>query len=310
MSESLTCTNEEPSAPITSATSATTLADTILVHKSLFLQDSAESSKVSTALVILNSPVRHPPSPLFTKLWDTAHFRVCADGGANRLYRATTNNTTDTTAGTTTTTTTTLENSLPWIPDLIIGDLDSLQTSVRDYYERQGSRVVQDADQDCNDLDKALRACVAQGCRRVYCFGAFGGRFDQEMACIQALYKWNTGWFEHFQLYDDATTAFLLAPNVTHHIQLARHDTTVRSRVGEGPTCGLIPVAAPVDRLTISGFQWDLHEHPTSFGGLVSTSNRVMAETVTVTASHPIVFTAQVHSGVVDDDDNDDVDEQ
>jgi len=40
---------------------------------------------------------------------------------------------------------------------LIIGDLDSLDPKIREYYENSmGVRVERDGDQDSNDLDKAL----------------------------------------------------------------------------------------------------------------------------------------------------------
>jgi thiamine pyrophosphokinase len=96
------------------------------------------------------------------------------------------------------------------------------------------------------------------------------------------------------------TVCWLLPATSMNHIQLPRFDSTVLSSLGEGPTCGLMPVGGAVDSVTTTKFKWDLHQDAAAFGGLVSTSNRVMmAETVTVTSSHPLlVFTAEVFSGI------------
>jgi thiamine pyrophosphokinase len=290
----------------------------VLLHKSPFLDndddnDEDTQTQTATALVILNSPIQKPPSPLFQALWNKSQYRVCADGGANRLYRSTVHVPTVNATATATDTATTATDSgseQKYIPNLIIGDLDSLQTVVGDYYKKsgQGCSIVCDPDQDRNDLDKSLGAILKQYQQqttsnnnkigRVLVYGAFGGRFDQEMGCIQALYQWSHQFDYNMWLYDDQTVCWLLPAHITNHIQLPRFDETVKSVLGEGPTCGLIPIGGAVDSVTTVGFKWDLHEHATAFGGLVSTSNRVMAETVTVTSSHPLVFTAEIYSGI------------
>jgi thiamine pyrophosphokinase len=45
-----------------------------------------------------------------------------------------------------------------YLPDLIIGDLDSLRSDVRAFYESHGVPVVQQEDQDSTDLMKCIRA--------------------------------------------------------------------------------------------------------------------------------------------------------
>ena len=39
-------------------------------------------------LIILNSRIRVPIGPVFSKLWSMSSYRICADGGANRLFDA------------------------------------------------------------------------------------------------------------------------------------------------------------------------------------------------------------------------------
>jgi thiamine pyrophosphokinase len=249
-----------------------------IVHASPFLPENAENSK--RALVILNSPIRSPPSPLFQQLWDTSNFRVCADGGANRLYKA----------------------NPDLVPDLIRGDLDSLSPQVQSHYQEKGVSVERNPCQDSNDLDKALAAILESSSEfsRVIVYGAFGGRFDQEMASIQALYRWGPQFHNKLLLMDDNTSAFLLPAKVKNEIRMPRFGNAPQD-LGEGPTCGLIPIGAKCEKVVTTGFKWDLDGSiPLEFGGLVSTSNRLSEPVATVEASHPLVFTAEVACGIVD----------
>uniref|UniRef100_A0A7S1ZSZ4 N-acetyltransferase domain-containing protein n=1 Tax=Ditylum brightwellii TaxID=49249 RepID=A0A7S1ZSZ4_9STRA len=256
------------------------------------------------ALVILNTPMSSPPSSIFTHLWNMASFHVCADGGANRLYDATITKDNE-------------DNK--YIPELIRGDLDSLRSNVESFYKSKGCKVERDSDQDTNDLDKALQVILKKYSSHennkeeemsVYIYGAFGGRFDQEMASIQALYKWQTHFHNKIFLYNDETCAFILAQSIRNEIRLPfygdDHDNHNEQDVddkgkdkglvhGEGPTCGLIPIGCKCDFVQTTGLKWNLHgDVPLEFGGLVSTSNHASEECITVICSEPLIFTAEI----------------
>lgn len=272
--------------------------DDVLLHRSPFLAAPGDDDNRKIALIVLNTPIRQPPSPLFQDLWTKASFRICADGGANRLYQASRDGIKAPT-------------SEEYLPDVIRGDLDSLLPSVAEYYQSRGTRIERDPDQDTNDLDKALQAILLWSTPpyRVYVYGAFGGRFDQEMASIQALYNWRERFHNQIYLYDDHTCAFLLGAGQENRIQCRYYgegqqggestdgSDEERTRLGEGPTCGLIPISGRCEFVTTTGLKWNLEGHSLEFGGLVSTSNRVMEPTITVRTSHPLVFTAEVWPG-------------
>ena len=260
-------------------------------HDSPFLDTAVP---VETVMVILNSPIRKPPSLLFRRLWESSLFRVCADGGANRLH----------------------DSATEYVPDAIRGDLDSLRLDVRAYYEERGTCVEEDGDQNTNDLDKALQLVNSRreeiwsstnNANRLVCvYGAFGGRFDQEMGSIQALFKWGDTFNNKLFLFDDNTCAFLLPSVIRNEIRLPFYGESPANEmenapdglVGEGPTCGLIPIGHRCEFVYTSGLKWNLDGSASlEFGGLVSTSNRAMEDVITVQASHPLVFTAEMTSG-------------
>jgi len=254
-------------------------------HSSLHTNQSIHSK---TVMIVLNRPISCPPSAIFHKLWSISSFHICADGGANRLYDATVQS----------------KDLVVYIPDMIQGDLDSVRVDTRSFYTSQGVRIQRDASQESHDLDKAIQSILilleeesrdASSCR-VYVYGAFGGRFDHEMAAFNALYRWGSIFNHQIYLYDDETCAFLLPTGICNEIHIMNYgDDSTLYQTGEGPHCGIIPLGEACSWISTHGFKWDLDgDRSTSFGSLVSTSNKVMKSIVTIESSNPVVFTAEM----------------
>ena len=288
------------------------------------------TAQTAAAMIILNTPIpsiddSNTATNVFQILWNSSSFHVCADGGANRLY--------DATRTSTTTSTTTAVDDL-YLPDLITGDLDSLRTDVRTYYEERGVKIVQVVDQDYHDLDKSLMIIDSQNNNqrqesstisndgtaimyKTFIYGGFGGRFDQEMACINTLYSW--GCKESFRLtqmsiWNEETGVILLPKDpVMNEIMIcfpglneeydkgideSDGDETDKDRItiiGEGPTCGLIPIGGRCEKVYTTGLKWNLNgDMPLEFGGLVSSSNRIVERLVTVRTSSPLLFSFEI----------------
>ncbi len=307
--------------------------------------EKAANSKSSSSLIILNTPItfskkrstigkrqRKKLSGVLRILWESSNYRVCADGGANRLYDATMGENSS------------LDDDTLYLPDIITGDLDSLKPHVREYYEAKGVKIIQVEDQNFHDLDKAFMAVekwmlsldrekvasvadIAQSkdsgdggdsggetssniatSTRTYIYGGFGGRFDQEMGCVNALFSWgNKPTFRHtsMAIYGEENCTFLLpAMPIKNEIRIRFPDfdrkmedelTSDEELVGEGPTCGLIPLGSRCETVYTSGLKWNLEgDVPLEFGGLVSSSNRVIEEVVTIVSSSPLLFTTEM----------------
>lgn len=230
------------------------------------------------SLIILNSPT-FTGGEVFETLWSrcSSTVRVCADGGANRLYNY----------------------CKTKVPEIICGDLDSLKDEIKTYYISAGSQVIYAPDQDYNDLDKSIQQILLgltkqsldeddddeQDCKNnsekfIHIYGALGGRLDQEMASFHALYK-----YLHLSLalYDEENVAILLPA-----------DKNCILNFPIGTVCGLIPLGNACERVSTKGLHWDLNEQKLKMGGLVSTSNEFDSSTVHVRTSHPLLFTAQL----------------
>ncbi|XP_023515266.1 thiamine pyrophosphokinase 1 isoform X1 [Cucurbita pepo subsp. pepo] len=252
----------------------------VFFHSSDFLLPSSTSSPAghppssTYALVLLNQSL-----PKFTPLlWKHAKLRLCADGGANRVFDELPlllphQDATD------------IRNS--YKPDVIRGDMDSIRTEVLEFYAKQGTKIFDESeDQDTTDLHKCV-AYILQSMPNqeesnlcILVAGALGGRFDHEMGNVNVLCRFSS---TRIILLSDDCLIHLLPR--THH-----HEIHVHSSV-EGPHCGLIPIGMPSGRTTTTGLQWDLTDTEMKFGGLVSTSNIVKGEKVTVQSDSDLLWT-------------------
>ncbi|KAI3975285.1 hypothetical protein MKX01_033525 [Papaver californicum] len=113
--------------------------------------------------------------------------------------------------------------------------------------------------------------------------GALGGRFDHEIGNINVLCKFSD---TRIVLISDDCLIQLLPSN-------HRHEINILSSL-EGPHCGLIPIATASAKATISGLQWDLDDTEMKFGGLISTSNIVRKEKITVQSDSDLLWTISI----------------
>ncbi|KAF8807026.1 thiamine pyrophosphokinase Thi80 [Phlegmacium glaucopus] len=225
------------------------------------------------ALIILNQPFC---LPLLLRLWHSSQWRCCADGGANRLFDSFR----------------TSEERNKYFPDLIKGDLDSIRPQVREYYSSYGVPVSHDNDQDSTDLMKCIASLrdkeVFQGSPQydIILLGGLSGRLDQTVHTLSYLHKLRKDRNRVFAITDD---------NVGWVLDSGEHEIEIDHDI-LGQTCGLLPVGIDCTILSTSGLKWNLTEHPSSFDGLVSTSNHLVPTepVVWIKTTKPIWWTVEL----------------
>lgn len=240
--------------------------------------DSSEQMRIS-ALLIPNQELL----PSLPKLWRRAGKCVCADGGANRLH--------DNIARLLE------EESHPerarasHLPNLIVGDMDSIRPDVLGYYSNRGVEVVDKGhDQETTDLHKCIANVTSQlqakesgGSREedewIVAAGGLGGRLDHELAALSTLHTFME-W--PIILMGPQSLAFVVAPGRW----TIKPDFTLESR-----TCGLIPLQGSAT-VSTRGLRWDLASDTMRFGGLVSTSNHLESDAVEVDTDAPLLWTS------------------
>lgn len=214
-------------------------------------------------IIVLNQPIN---APALNAVIETAVMLVCADAGANRLMQY------DEHMGV-------KKRS----PDAIVGDLDSLSNEARQHYANQGVQIVEDPDQYSTDFTKSLRWMRREwGSRKdedsdldVVVTGGLGGRVDQGFSQIHHMYmvlQQRDLLRGSVYLLSEQSLSFVLAAG--------QNEMHVSNRVF-AENVGIIPVLG-LTHITTSGFEWDVSQWPTEFGGQISTSNHIRAEVVKV----------------------------
>lgn len=224
------------------------------------------------AVLILNQPVN---KNAFAAVIGGSSLLVCADAGADRLRRLESvgiNGTVN-----------------KYLPDAIVGDLDSISSDTAAYYEGKGVKVVKDPDQYSTDFTKCLKWLRQEWTKRkqdsnsildVVVLGGLGGRVDQGFSQIHHLYLASSDkelLRGRIYLLSEQSLTFVLADAMnTISIEPGYFEENI----------GIIPVLG-LSRLTTKGLEWDVEDWPTEFGGQVSTSNHIRASTLEVTFSGP-----------------------
>jgi thiamine pyrophosphokinase len=143
-------------------------------------------------------------------------------------------------------------------PGIIIGDLDSVSPALR---ERYASILVHDADQETNDLTKAVNWCVGNGIREVAILGATGIREDHTLGNISLLAD-----------YRDRIEAVMLTD--TGSFRVYDRSVTISSRSGQQVSVFSID---PSLKVTSSGLKYPL-DNLTLHSWWRGTLNETLAE--------------------------------
>lgn len=240
------------------------------------------------AFILLNQPIQEWLNEYFTCLWKNATVRICADGASNRLFEWS------------------KKRQDKFIPDYIIGDLDSVHHEIRDYYQNQGTKVLKIKCQDSTDFTKCLR--FASECLgkldftnfadlqplitsriefdSIYCFCGFGGRFDHAMSNINSLYS---------SCIKDLCTYIVSDESFTFLLNKGKNLIYFRNDSYSGKYCGYFPIGCRTV-VTTKGLKWDLESKTCAFGGLVSSSNEFNTDNdyVTVETENELLWTMSI----------------
>lgn len=151
------------------------------------------------------------------------------------------------------------------IPDIIIGDLDSLDISVTDTLEKK-PEIIKDVDQETNDLEKALIEVEKRGYERILIGGATGKRIDHTLKNLSVLLKWNQR-FDKLLLLDDYGITFI-TPN------------KIVADLPQGIVISLMPLNGAVYPINSKGLAWELSDYRLEAGSQDGSSNYSVADRI------------------------------
>ena len=140
-------------------------------------------------------------------------------------------------------------DALERAPDVLIGDMDSIDSSRLEALRAAGTRIEQvPAHKDETDLELAVAAALSQDCDEVLIVGALGGRLDMTLANIFLLLQMGPG--VDARLEDGLEEVFLI------HGDAQGAERVIDGRAGE--RVSLLALGGPAAGITTSGLEYPL----------------------------------------------------
>lgn len=149
---------------------------------------------------------------------------------------------------------------LPQVPDVVIGDFDSLAGRILD--SRLGTRFLQVDDQYTTDSEKAIIFAVEQGIEEVVLVGAAGWRLDHTLFNCQLMERFAN------------EIKICLAGPFADVVRLGADDK-VSWQLPVDTRFSVMPILGPVSRVTIEGADFPLLGENLAPGGPATIGNRV-----------------------------------
>jgi len=136
-----------------------------------------------------------------------------------------------------------LLESIGFLPDVIVGDFDSLTEVQYQRYKKMGVKIIKyPVEKDEIDGELALQYCKERGLDDIIIIGFAGGRLDQQLANIFLLeYAFRNG-----------ITAFIKEPGL--EIGIIKREKVFFQKIGAG--LSLIPLDEEVTGVTITGCKY------------------------------------------------------
>lgn len=168
-------------------------------------------------------------------------------------------------------------DELPYSPDVVIGDFDSLSGLVLD--GRDGPRFLQVDDQYTTDSEKALLFLIEQGIEEVVLLGSTGWRLDHTIFNCQLVER-----------YADKLRICIAGP----HADTVRigPGTNVSWDLPSGSRFSLLPIMGKVTGVTIEGARFPLLGDLLEPGGPALISNQVFVSPLLISVGEGSMLVA------------------
>lgn len=170
-------------------------------------------------------------------------------------------------------------------PDVIVGDFDSVDPLVLEYY-RSRDHIVWDMrrpEKDETDTELAFLRAQAMGCTDLVILGATGGRIDHMLGNIHLLFPCLQKGIRA-SLFDGQNRIFLLDGSYTF-----------RRQELWGKYISFLPLTERVEGITLRGFKYPLTERDIEIGTSLCLSNELEEEEGTITFREGVLIAVESH---------------
>ena len=184
---------------------------------------------------------------------------ICADGGASNAL------------------------ALGLQPQVVIGDLDSLDSNLQAQLEASGCQVLaHPAHKDETDLELALYYAIEHGVDEILILGALGGRIDQTLANVLLL------------ALPELRSVKVKIIDGRQEVFLIRDEALIEGQVGD--TLSLLPLTEEVTGIYTEGLEYPLENGTLYLGPALGVSNTLTAPQARVRMGQGLLLAVIIHN--------------
>lgn len=158
------------------------------------------------------------------------------------------------------------------MPDYIVGDFDSVDEKVGDYYRNETNVPIREFHpvKDASDTEIAIQLALTLGCEKMVILGATGGRIDHLWANVQSLTV----------PYHAGIDARIL--DRQNSIRLIGRETVLKRSEAYGPYFSVFPLGQEVYGFNITGAKYPLKNHRLTPYDSLCVSNQFQEDEVVI----------------------------
>ncbi len=156
------------------------------------------------------------------------------------------------------------------IPDIIIGDMDSVSPRTLKYFRRKGVRIITDPSEDYLDIELSILKAIDMGAERIIVLGAWGNRTDLSLASLGLLCPENIPLTSTGEKVGIGFQGEIYLVTEQSIVQRVRPENRIKDRPGR--CVSLIPLPYAHGIIT-QGLRYELRNSNLSFGETMSVSN-------------------------------------
>lgn len=165
-------------------------------------------------------------------------------------------------------------------PNVIVGDFDSANQEVLEYYRQNEvtELVCLNPEKDDTDTEHAIRDAISRGMDDLTIVGATGSRLDHVLANLSLL---------GIGLEQEVDMEIIDTHN---RVRMVNTGVTIKKSEQYGEYISLIPVSKEVKNLNLTGFKYDLKDYTLTGFNSLGVSNEIIAEEGTIDFSDGILL--------------------
>ena len=173
------------------------------------------------------------------------------------------------------------------MPDYIVGDFDSVNPEIAEYYRTQTNVPVREFNpvKDASDTEIAVRLAMTLGGKELIILGATGGRIDHLWANVQTLTI----------PFKAGIDAYII--DKQNKIHLIAGETHIKKEEAYGPYFSVFPLGETVYGFNITGAKYPLKDHTLTPYDSLCVSNQIDGDEVVISFGGGTVILMETRDG-------------